>query len=101
MVLCFQLLEDAVQVGIASTKASCKPVSAPFSNSFAVSDDLELPGLTGDPRGFNTQALSDEGRETRGFGSIVLSSWAVNDLDCHFFLLGLHEQADCHLPDYS
>jgi hypothetical protein len=78
-----ELLDYAIEIGIASAKAPREPVPAALGNPLAVSDDLELTGLPGCNNGFNVEALLDEGYETRDLGFVVLSCRAVNDLDLH------------------
>lgn len=79
-----KLLDHCVEIGIASAKLPCEPVPAPLSNPFAVRDHLELTGLTGRKDGIDSQALLDQGHETRDVSLVVLSRWAVNDFDFHF-----------------
>ena len=79
------LLDHAIEIGIAGAKAPCEPVPTALCNPLAVSDNLELTGLPRRNNGFNVEALLDEGRETRDLGSVVLSCRAVNDLDLHLF----------------
>ena len=77
------LLDHAIEIGIAGAKAPCEPVSTALGYLFAVSDNLELTGLPRRNNGFNVEALLDKGRETRDLGFVVLSCRAVNDLDLH------------------
>ena len=79
----FDLLDHAIQIGIARTKASCEPVPAALCNFLAVSDNLELTSLPRCNDGFSVEALLDEGHETRDLGLVVLSGRAVNNLDLH------------------
>ena len=81
-----ELLDHAVEVGVAGAKAPCEPVSTALGYPLAVSDNLELTVLTRRNDGFNVQAILNEGHETRDLGFIVLSCRAVNDLDLHFVL---------------
>src|SRR5216683_8369461 len=78
-----ELLDHAIEIGIARAKAPCEPISTALGNPLAVSDNLELTGLPRRNDGFNVEALLDEGHETRDLGPVVLSRWAVNDLDLH------------------
>jgi hypothetical protein len=78
-----ELLDHAIEIGIAGAKAPCEPVPTALGNPLAVSDNLELAGLPRRNDGFNVEALLDEGRETRDLGLVVLSCRAVNDLDPH------------------
>jgi len=78
-----ELLDHAIEIGIADAEAPSEPVPTAFGDSFAVSDHLELTGLTWRSHGFNSEALLDEGHETRGLGLVVLSCRAVGDLDLH------------------
>jgi hypothetical protein len=84
-----ELLDHAIEIGIAGTKAPCEPVPTALGNPLAVSDHLELTGLTRRNHGFNVEALLDEGHETRDLGLVVLSRRAVNDLDLHSVLISL------------
>jgi len=78
-----ELLDHAIEIGIARAKAPCQPIPTALGNPLAVSDNLELTGLPRRNDGFNVEALLDEGHETRDLGLVVLSRWAVNDLDLH------------------
>jgi hypothetical protein len=80
-----ELLDHAIEIGIAGAEAPREPVPTALGNPLAVSDDLELTGLPRRNDGFNVEALFDEGRETRDLGLVVLSCRAVNDLDLHLF----------------
>jgi hypothetical protein len=82
-----ELLDHAIEIGIAGAKAPCEPVSAALGNSLAVSNYLELSGLARGSHGFNTEALLDQGHETRDLSFVVLSRRAVNDLDLHSVLI--------------
>jgi hypothetical protein len=81
-----ELLDHAVEVGVAGAKAACEPVSTALGYPLAVSDNVELTVLARRNDGFNVQAILNEGPETRDLGFIVLSRRAVNDLDLHFVL---------------
>lgn len=78
-----ELLDHAIEIGISGAKAPCEPVPTALGNPLAVSDNLELTGLTRRNDGFNVEALLDEGHETRDLGLVVLSRRTVNDLDFH------------------
>jgi hypothetical protein len=78
-----ELLNHAIEIGIAGAEAPSEPVPAAFGDSLAVRDHLELTGLTRRSHGFNSEALLDEGHETRGLGLVILSRRAVDDLDLH------------------
>ena len=80
-----ELLDYSFEIRIAGTKASCEPVPTALGNLLAVSDHIELTGLTSRNDGFNAEALFDEGHETRDLGLVVLSRRTVNDLDLHLF----------------
>ena len=81
----FELLDHTFEIRIAGAKTPCEPVPTALGNPFAVSDHLELTGLTRRKDGFNAAALFDEGHETRDLGLVVLSRRTVNDLDLHLF----------------
>ena len=80
-----ELLDHAIKIGIAGAKAPCEPVPTALGNRLAVSDHLELTGLTRRKDGFNAEALFDEGHETRDLDLVVLSRRTVNNLDLHLF----------------
>ena len=78
-----KLLDYAFEIGITGPKAACQPVSTALGDLLAVGKNLELTVLTRCKKGFNAEAIFDEGHETRDLGFVVLSGWAVNDLDLH------------------
>jgi hypothetical protein len=80
-----ELLDHAIEIGIAGSKAPCEPVPTALGNPLAVSDHVELAGLPRRNDSLNVEALLEEGRETRDLGVVVLSCRAVNDLDLHLF----------------
>ena len=41
-----ELLDHAIEIGIAAAKAPCKPIPTPLGNLLAVRDNFELTGLT-------------------------------------------------------
>ena len=45
-VLSGELLDDAIEIGIAGAKATCEPVPASLRNPLAIREHLELAGLT-------------------------------------------------------
>ena len=64
-----ELLDHAIEIGIAGAEAPCQPVPIALGDPLAISDNLELTGLPTRKDGFNVEALLDEGRETRDLGS--------------------------------
>ncbi len=54
-----ELIDQAIEIGIASTKAPRKPVSAALGYPLTISDNLELTCLPRLNHCFNTQALLD------------------------------------------
>ena len=78
-----ELLNHILEIGIARAKASREPVAATLGDRFAIGDYVELSGPAGREGGFDAEALSDQGHETRDLGLVVLSRGAVNDLDLH------------------
>ena len=80
-----ELLDHAIEIGIAGAKAPCEPVPTALGNLLAVRDHLELTGLARRNDGFNPEARFDEGHETRDLDLVVLSRRTVNDLDLHLF----------------
>lgn len=83
--LCFsdELLNDGVQVRVARAKASRQPISATLCDPLTVSENFELPCFPRPNHGFDSEPISDHGREPRDLGSIAVSCRALNDLDCH------------------
>ena len=79
----FEPFNNAFQIGITSAETPREPVSAALRDRLPIGDHLELPGLTWRPHRFNAQTFFDHGHETRDLGIVVLSRWAVNDLDLH------------------
>jgi hypothetical protein len=53
------LIDQAIEIGIASTKAPRKPVSPALGYPLTISDNLELTCLSRLNDGFNIQALLD------------------------------------------
>ena len=80
-----ELLDYTFEIRIAGAKAPCEPVPTALGNLLAVSDHLELTGLTRRKDGFNAEAFFDKGHETRDLDLVVLSRRTVNDLDLHLF----------------
>jgi hypothetical protein len=81
-----ELLDHAVEIGIARAKAPCNPVPTALGNSLAINENLKLTRIPRLNDSFNIEALLYEGHETRDLGLIVLSCRAMNDLDLHLFL---------------
>jgi hypothetical protein len=77
--------DHAFELGIAGAKAARKPVSPALGYFLAIGEDLELTGVSRLSGSLNTEALLDEGHETRDLGVIVVSCRAMNDLDLHLF----------------
>lgn len=78
-----ELIDHAIEIGIASAKASRDPVPAARRDPLAVGEHIKLAVLTRRANGFDVQALLDEGHETRDLGPVVLSRRTVNYLDLH------------------
>lgn len=78
-------LDHAFEIGIAGAKAARKPVSTALGDFFAIGEYLELTGVPRLSDSLNTEALLDEGHETRDLGVVVVSGRAMNDLDLHLF----------------
>jgi hypothetical protein len=55
----FELIDQAIEIGIASAKAPRKPVPPALGYPLAISDNLELTCLSRLNHGFNIQALLD------------------------------------------
>ena len=81
--LLFELVDDAVQVGVAGAKAASEPVPTASGNGLAVEDHVELSRLAGREHNIQAQTLLDEGHETRDLNLVVSSSRAMNDFDFH------------------
>jgi hypothetical protein len=88
-----ELLNHAIEIGIACSKFPCEPVPTSLGNSFAVREHLELTGLTRRNDRVNTQAFLDEGHETRDLDLVVLSGRAMNDFNPHETL----QSAQCNI----
>src|SRR5262245_52772325 len=82
-------VHDAVEVGVACAQYAREPVPAAFGDLYPVRDDVELTSSSRRGRGINSQALLDEGHETRGLGLVVLSHRAIDDLNLHRVLLSI------------
>jgi hypothetical protein len=78
-----ELLNHAIEIGIAGAKAPGKPVSAALGNCLAIGKHFKLAGLARRNHGVNAEPLLDKGRETRNLGFIVLSSRAGTYLNLH------------------
>jgi len=78
-----QLIHHAIEIGIASAKASGEPVSTALGDGFAVGDHLELTGIAGRNHRVNAKPLLDQGHETRDLRFIVPSSGAGTYLYFH------------------
>jgi len=80
------LLNQAIEIRVAASKASREPISTTLGDPLAVGDHVELTGLTRRNDDFDAKALLDEGRETRDLRIVVLSGRAMNDFDLHSVL---------------
>lgn len=78
-----ELLNHAIQIRIAGSKASCEPVSAALHNSLAIGEHLKLASLARSNHGFNAEPLLNQGHETRNLGFIVPSRRAGTYLNFH------------------
>jgi hypothetical protein len=92
------VLDHTIKIGIASPKPSSEPVPTALGNPLTVSNYLELTGLTGCNHCINVEVLLDEGHETRDLSLVILSRWAVDDLNLHFVL---HAVGLMWSPTYS
>ena len=81
-----ELLDQAIEIRIAGTKASREEVPTTLGNPIAVRQHVELTSFAGRKNGFYVQTLLDEDHETRDLDLVVLSHWAVNDFDLHCVL---------------
>jgi hypothetical protein len=77
------LCDHSIEIGIAGAKLLREPVPPADGNSLTVSNDLKLSGLARRSDDFDSEALLDEGHETRDLGVVVLSRGAVYDLNLH------------------
>jgi hypothetical protein len=76
-------IHHALEVGITRAEAAREPVPTASCDHLVVCEHLELTGSSGLEVRIDVEALLDEGRETRSLGLVVLSGWAVVDLDLH------------------
>ena len=81
-----ELFDHALEIRIAGAKFPGEPVSTAFRDLVTVCDHIELTGFAWPDDRINIEALLDVGHETRDLGFIVLSRWAINDLDLHSVL---------------
>jgi hypothetical protein len=79
-----ELLNHAIEIGVAGAKASCEPVPTTPCDSLAIGEHLKLTSLARRNHGFNAEPLFDEGHETRDLGFVVLSCRAEPYLNFHF-----------------
>jgi hypothetical protein len=80
-----QLLHHAIQIRIASAKASGEPVAAALHHCLAVGQHFKLAGLSRRNHGVDTKPLFNQGRETRDLGFIVPSGRTGKYLNLHEF----------------
>ena len=78
-----ELINHLVEIGIACAKAPGEPVSTTFGDFLAISQHLELAGLSGRNNSVSTKPLFYHGHETRDLGFIVLSCRAGTYLNFH------------------
>jgi hypothetical protein len=95
------LLDHALEIGIACSKAPREPVPTTLGNLLAVYDYVKLSGLTRDKDGFHFQTLLDDSRETRDLRLIAMSRRAVNDLNFHSVPQSVLCKCDIHLASKS
>ena len=79
-------LDHNIEIRITGAKLASDPVPAAFGDALAVRDDLELTGPAGSRHGVDADVLLDEGHETRDLSLVILSRWAIHDLDLHSLL---------------
>jgi hypothetical protein len=79
----FELIDDAVEVGISGAEFSREPVSAASGNFFAVGEHVELTGFAGREDWVDVEPFLHEGRETRDLRRVVVSRGAMNYFDFH------------------
>jgi hypothetical protein len=82
----FEQVDHALQIGIASAEAPCKPVSTTLGNCLTIGDHLKLTSCARCNHGCNAETLLYEGRETRDLGFVVLSGRAGDYLNLHSVL---------------
>jgi hypothetical protein len=95
------LVDHALEIGIACTKAPREPVPTTPGNLLAVYDYVKLSDLTRDEHGFHAYTLLDRSRETRDLRLIAMSRRAVNDLDFHSVLQSVLCKCDIHVASKS
>jgi hypothetical protein len=79
------LLNHAIQIRIASAKASGEPVAAALHHCLAVGQHFKLACLSRRNHGVNAQPLLNQGRETRDLGFVVPSRGAGKYFNLHEF----------------
>jgi len=84
--LCEELLDHFLKVWITRAKAPREPVAAALCDFFTVRYHFELASFARRANSLNAEALLDQGHETRDLGTIVVSSWTMNDFDLHTVL---------------
>ena len=91
------LLDHAIEIGIAGSKAPCEPVATALGNPLAIRDHLELTGLASRSDGCDVQMIFDEGHDTLDLGLVARSGRAANDFNFHPIL----QSASCnHLGQF-
>jgi hypothetical protein len=81
-----QLINHAIQIGIACAKASGEPVAAAFYNWLSISQHRKLAGFARCNYGINSEPFLNHGCETRSFGFVALSRRAGTYFYFHPFL---------------
>ena len=84
--LCEELLDDFLKVWITGAEAPREPIAAALCDFFTVRYHFELASFARRANSLNAEALLDQGHETRDLGTIVVSSWTMNDFDLHTVL---------------
>jgi hypothetical protein len=79
------LLNHAIQIRIASAKASGEPVASALHHCLAIGQNFKLSGLSRRNHGINSQPLFNQCRETRDLSFIVPSRGAGKYLNLHEF----------------
>jgi hypothetical protein len=79
------LLNHAIQIRIASAKASGEPVASALHHCLAIGQNFKLSGLSRRNHGVDTKPLFNQCRETRDLSFIVPSRGAGKYLNLHEF----------------
>lgn len=83
--LLVELIDNAVEVGIACAESAREPISAARGDRLAIRNHVKLAGVARSNHGFNAETVLDQGREPRDLRAIVVSGGAMDDFNFHGF----------------